>query len=487
VRFQLTALYVAALGLLLGIAGGLVYRGLSSVLVRATDAALSTEATQVISHLVPDSMEASFQHEEYRPHPNDDPGDVVKQKKLTAITLPGLVTDTLYLRVARIRDGKALALSPKLKGQPLLIAMLAALPLPTGRRPRYAFATWGDIEQMRCLTVPVPGRNYFLQVATPWDDTKALLDQLAWSLAGTVGLFLLLSGVGSWVLVGRAFRPIDEIVTEAERLTADRMSPVLLRPRKHSDDEVGHLADALNGMMTRLYDAFIVQRRFTADASHELRTPLTILQGELELALARERSADVYRETLRSSLEETRRMARIVESLALLARADAGHSERRLHSRVRIAIKIFTEDAMRKYRDRAADKGILLCLTPCPDPLWISGDQDTLELALGNLLDNAITYTPSGGSITIMTDAAAVSGRPCVQITIADTGVGISPDDLPHVFERFYRADRARVNTGGSGLGLAIVQSVMEAHGGSVIVESARGLGTRFILTLPQA
>ena len=409
VRFQLTFWYVTALGILLATVGSLVYTGLQATLLHSVDATLASEAAEVTTHLIPfsDDEKGDDEEETWSGEQRVRSSKSFDKKDLTAVTIPGLVLSGLYLRVARASDRRTLALSPPLEHRLKLASALAALPPPTPGKPSYAFVSPDEDDQARCLTVPIPSTGNILQVAVLWDLTEDLLTKLAWAMTGAVLLFLLLSGIGSWVLVGRAFRPMDAIVTEAERLTADSMTPLLLSPRVHSDDEVGHLVMALNGMMSRLHAAFAAQRRFAADASHELSTPLTILQGELELALARERPAEAYRETLQSSLEETRRMARIVESLSLLARGDALGRSSAARQGERIAIDTLAAETVRGYRERADRKGVRLLLEPGEPPLMLSGNADMLALALRNLLDNAVTYTPEGGMVTV----SIASGR----------------------------------------------------------------------------
>ena len=276
--------------------------------------------------------------------------------------------------------------------------------------------------------------------------------------------------------MGRALRPIDRIVTEAEGLTAERLGPVLLSQRALSDNEIGHLVAALNGMLARLSAAFAGQRQFTADASHELRTPLTILRGEFEVALSRERAASEYRRTLVSGLEEVERMARIVESLGVLARGDAGLA--RPH--VPVSLTALAADVTASLRRRADEQGLNLVVEVDGEAV-VRGDTDALRRMVQNLVENALAYTPPGGRVSVSLNAAEEECHLCV----ADTGVGIAPDALPHVFDRFFRGDKSRANTGGSGLGLSIVQSIVQAHGGQVEANSELGRGSRFVVTLP--
>ncbi|MDQ2687124.1 MAG: ATP-binding protein, partial [Armatimonadota bacterium] len=373
----------------------------------------------------------------------------------------------------RADSGKTVALSPSLQSRRSMADTLTAAPF----HPGPSFIGDEEEQQMRCLSLLLPHTRDTLQVATAWDPTEDLLASLSWGLGLALTLLLLVSAGGDWQLVGRALRPIDEIVTEAERLTADRLTPTALQPRALSDNEVGHLVVALNGMLARLHTALAAQRQFTADSSHELRTPLTILQGEIETALSRERTVEQYRHVLGSSLEETARMTRIVDSLGLLARGDAASAP---NPSVPVRLSELTAVVAESLRPQTEQAGLTLILDLQPN-VTVSGAADDLRRVISNLLDNAIRYTAPGGTITLTVECVSQECR----LRVADTGRGISAEDLPRIFDRFYRADKARVNDGGSGLGLAIVQHIVTAHGGRIDVQSALGQGSAFTVSLP--
>lgn len=468
-RFQLTAWSLLTVALILLPSAALCYGLVRMALVRETDQALAGGAASLLRQI--DGPEPGEADDDKRP---PDAPAAVAALQLAPAALPGIGADPLYLRLVRAGTGQTAALTPNLIGQAGFLDALQSLP-PVPRGP--AFAGRGDDDRMRCLTVAVPRSPYLLQVAAPWDPVEDLLARLLTGLMLACLLFLLLSGVGSWLLVGRALRPIDRIVTEAEGLTADRLRPVLLSRRALSDNEIGHLVAALNGMLARLSAAFTSQRQFTADASHELRTPLTILRGEFEVALSRERAASEYRRTLQSGLEEVQRMTRIVESLSFLARGDAGPA--RPH--VPLSLGAVASEVTAAMERRAKEKGLRLTLEAEGEAV-VGGDGDALRRMVQNLVENALAYTASGGEVRVSLDAAGGKCRLCV----ADTGVGIAPDDLPHIFDRFFRGDKSRANTGGSGLGLSIVQSIVAAHGGQIEAESEPGRGSRFTVTLPE-
>ena len=468
-RFQLTVWSLATTAVILLIASTLCYSLVRAALQRETDQALHETAAALLRQMTPNE-----DSEPGDPPEETDPAAIVRAAHLASVTLPGIGTDALCLRLVQANTGQTTALSPHLAANPGLQSTLAALPA----RPHLpAFAGSGDDTQIRCLTVQVPQSPYILQVAAPWDPVEDLLTELLLGLTLASVLFLLLSGIGSGLLVGRALRPIDHIVTEAEGLTPDRLDSVQLSPHTLSDTEIGHLVAALNRMLARISGSLTAQRQFTADASHELRTPLTILRGQFELALSRPRPAADYQLTLESGLEEVLRMARIVESLAYLTRGDASGPPGQFAP---LSLAALAEEVTGLMAGQAIAKNLQL-IFEADTEAQICGDTDALRRLVQNLVENALAYTPPGGRVTV----SVTEDSDHCRLRVTDTGVGISPSDLPHVFDRFFRADPARANTGGSGLGLSIVQSIAEAHGGKVEVWSEPGTGSIFTVILP--
>jgi heavy metal sensor kinase len=280
----------------------------------------------------------------------------------------------------------------------------------------------------------------------------------------------------------RALRPLDEIASGAERITSRSLSERL--PVTPSGDEIERLALALNEMIARLDESFQYIRRFTADASHELRTPLTVLQGELEAMAQRPRLDQEARETIGSSLEETERLAKIVESLLAISRFDAGEAQM---ERVSFDLAELTITTVEQMRLLAEDRSIALSCETNGDVagvITIWGDRARIKQVIVNLVDNAIKYTQQDGSVRVVVGAE----NNHAVMRVEDNGAGIPADALPHLFERFYRVDKARSRQmGGAGLGLAIVKSIVAAHGGRVTVESAEGKGSRFRVELSLA
>jgi two-component system, OmpR family, sensor kinase len=317
-----------------------------------------------------------------------------------------------------------------------------------------------------------------VQVATSLVPITEPLGRLRWLLlAGGAGALVVAAAVGQ-MLAHIALSPIDRITQTARAIGAGA------RGRRIGlagpDDEVRRLAQAFDEMLDRIDETLERERRFTADAAHELRTPLTILKGELEVALRRERTPAAYRDVLASLAQEVDRLARLAEDLLMLARADAGGIPL---ERSPVPLDAAVRWTGEQFAGAARTKGIRLEVQG-PGPLTVLGDADRLRQLLTNLVDNAITYTLPGGTVRLVWDR----DRAFARVAVEDTGCGIAPEDLPHLFERFYRADRARVRTsGGSGLGLAISEWIVTAHSGRIGVDSHPGRGTTVTVWLPLA
>jgi heavy metal sensor kinase len=319
-----------------------------------------------------------------------------------------------------------------------------------------------------------------LLVARSADFVQVASSELLLLIAVTAPLILLLAVAGGVFLAGRALNPIDHITRTAAAISAEDLSRRLALPR--TDDEVGRLAATLDHMLDRLDHAFEHQRRFTADASHELRTPLAMLVSRAGLALERNRTHAEYEDVLRAVRDEGLRMGRIVNDLLLLARADAGES---LLVTERLDTAELVDSVVDAMGVLAEDRGISLTThTGTHDRVDVLGDQTRLTQLLVNLVDNAIAHTPAGGSIVV--SAAADSGSAVMEVV--DSGTGIAPEHLPHVFERFFRADRDRPRPhAGTGLGLSLCASIAHSHRGDIHIASQPGQGTRVVVNLPLA
>ena len=337
-----------------------------------------------------------------------------------------------------------------------------------------------DGDPFRVLVAPIEQEGRVtgaLEVGRAADDVSDALRSLLLILGAAYPVTLALASLGGIFLASRALSPIDKLTRLARRISAEDLSQRL--NLRLPDDEVGRLARTFDDMIARLDDAFRRQRQFTADASHELRTPLTAVKGEVEVALTRPREPDAYREVLQRVNEEADRLIRLVGSLLTLARADAGQIPVALEA---IDVPDLAAAAVEQVRPAAQQRDIELVLAP-GTPVTLRADEDLLLQLLLNLLDNAIKYTPSGGRVT----AGWSTDGTRVELWVRDTGAGIAPEHLPHIFDRFYRADKARSRAeGGVGLGLSICRWIAEAHGGSISAESAPGQGATFTVRLPR-
>jgi heavy metal sensor kinase len=371
-----------------------------------------------------------------------------------------------------------------------------------------------DIEKLRQLEV---GKNYFetvrsadgtdLRVATRRIKDQAdvggyyirlgqpleTLDAARWRLLIILGIAipvaLLLGSYGGLLLANQALRPVDRITRAAEQISTGDLTERV--PMSAKMDEIGRLVATFNQMISRLQAAFERQKQFTSDASHEMRTPLAVMRGDIEIALRRERSADEYKRVLTSNLEEIIRLSRLVEDLLMLARADYGRVELRhepvdLNKLCQQMVEYISPLAQQKGQDifyyhvngKARETA-----TVDSGEIRISGDMQRIKQLLLNLLDNAIKYTDFGGKVSL----ELKTEDKCAVITVADTGRGISPEDLPHIFERFFRKSKTTSDRSatGFGLGLSIVKWIVDSHNGKITAQSEVGRGTTFTVKFP--
>jgi heavy metal sensor kinase len=322
------------------------------------------------------------------------------------------------------------------------------------------------------------GRKFVVETGALYQPIEHTLHGLVISLALGLPFIVACSVAGGYLLVNRALRPVNQIADRAERITSRNLNERL--PLMKTGDELERLSAALNRMIARLDEAFQHINRFSADVSHELRTPLTILRGELEFIAEQQRLSPDVLDTVGSALEEIDRLTKIVENLLSISRVDAG--EIRMNQQ-RINLAELARSTAEQMQLLADEKSMALRYSLQPG-VEVQGDPSRLKQILVNLLDNAIRYTADEGWVEIA--VYSEGGKGILKVT--DNGVGISAESLPHLFERFYRADKARSRySGGAGLGLSIVKSICVAHGGNVSVTSQEGEGSCFCVELPLA
>ena len=361
--------------------------------------------------------------------------------------------------------------------------------VPTEQLKRLAAETFGvaqhdvvgpDGTHYRAATIKMERQGKFIcyaQVGVPLSERDVPLRQLLYSMAVCAAVALVLAWLGLEYVIRQWSAPLAALSETARKVNLGNLSRQRLFAPPDAP-ELAQLANTFNDLLDRVEAAHVSQHRFVADASHELRTPLTILRGEIEVALRRPRSPEEYAEVLQSSREEIERLSRLTENLLTLARADAGET---LVHREPVDVGEVARAVCRKLGPLSEQRKVALTCE-ATEPAIVSGDAIALEQLVFNLAENALRYTPSGESAQV-----AVSARDGgVLVAVADRGSGISAEHLPHLFERFYRVDKARSREfGGAGLGLSIVKTLVEAHGGCVEVRSELGKGSTFTVRLP--
>lgn len=328
-------------------------------------------------------------------------------------------------------------------------------------------------------TVSLNGEVYYIQIAARMDGFYGALTRFRGRLLVLLPLILVVATAGGYWTSRRALSPVDAISLAAQKINPRNLSSRIAVP--HTGDELQRLSETLNAMLGRVDAAMQKITQFTADASHELRTPITIMRTRAELALRRLRTEREYRETIEQLHAELVRTSQLVDNLMLLARADAGAELIQLE-------ELDLVDLLRRVVSRAAplaeERGVSLRANlPERNAVWIEGDSQLLGRLFLQLIDNAVKYTPASGYVSIEVADMDKTTR----VAVVDTGIGIAETDLPHIFDRFYRADKTRSReSGGAGIGLSIGRWIAEAHLGSLNVESRSGVGSTFFVILPK-
>jgi heavy metal sensor kinase len=332
---------------------------------------------------------------------------------------------------------------------------------------------------VRTLAYPITvnGRSYSVQTGLSLSKSKVLLATFGAQLLLLTPAVLILAAIGGHIMSRKALAPVAAIATMARRIN-DRSLDVRL-PIPATNDEVSHLSETLNQMLERIESGVRSMREFTANAAHELRTPISLIRTEVEVALSFPREADEYRESCEQVQLEATRMTSLIQSLLMLARIDAGTEETRFAPLDAAQLVLLIGSKWKNSMDHAL---LDFSVIAPNEPVWILADLHSMQRLLTILIDNAMRYTPSGGSVELR----AVQQDGVAILSVRDTGIGIAPEHLPRIFDRFYRVDRTRDGTsGGSGLGLALAKWIAEKHNTTLIVESEAGRGTCFRFEIP--
>ncbi len=448
-RLRLTLLYSTFMGGILLIFGAAVYLLVNVILLNQVDTMLASVARDITSVTKVNSL-----------------------GELSVVSLPPLdMTSNAYVQVWGV-NGEIVATSPSIG---TLIKPLDPSGLET-RSPIYK-DSYLDRAHLRVLSVPlVLGERVIgtLQVGASLAVVDATQENLISVMAIIAVIGVLTAGIGSWVLLGRALSPLEDIAETVDQINrADDLSRRIPH-QEGNEDEIGELVISFNQTLERLESLFTSQQRFLADVSHELRTPLTVIKGNVDL-MRRIKEAD--EESLNSIDQEAGRLTRLVGGLLMLAQAESGKLALNMKP---VELDLLLTEVFTEMCVLAGNK-VKVHLNDI-DEVIVNGDRDRLKQVLLNLVSNAIQYTPQGGDVFLSMSKIGDQAR----VIIRDTGPGIPAEDLPHIFDRFYRAEKSRTRSavGGFGLGLSIVQWIVEHHGGQIKVESKEGKGTTFVIWL---
>ncbi len=383
-----------------------------------------------------------------------------------------------FIRILK-QDGTALYVSGTPKDE---LFNPANIPVPThpslSREVRHEPLPSGVALLIVSVPQQVNGENWIIEMGAPTDQINTAVHELLITLMMSLPILVLVAAAGGYLLVRRSLKPVENIRATAEKITFGNLSNRL--PVAATGDALEHLSLTLNQMLERLEAAYHQASRFSADASHELRTPLTIMRTELESIVQEPGLAENIRERIGSVLEETEHMSHMAEGLFAISRLDAGEAKMQ-HERLDLAELV---SSTAEQMQLLADEKKMAIDIDANTVVTVEGDQTRLKQVVVNLLDNAIKYTPRGGSVSIQVFSFGTKAT----LEIQDNGEGIPQDALPHVFDRFYRADKVRSReAGGAGLGLSIVRSIVLAHGGTVELQSTEGKGATCKVELPLA
>ena len=451
-RARLTVTYIALFALLLLGIGWLFRRTLSGILQRDAEAILEEEFAAAKSYL---------RFEQGRHKWVYDPADRDESRVVQNLQQVILLTDAGHRVLQISEDYRGLDIDPGV----LWNSVASKNPQDQLKRNRN-----GTLYLIRS---GLHHGNLLLSVGRSLEANERIVTQFTRNYVGGVPLLILaVVGMG-WFMAGRALGPLNTVSQAARSVTGSNLS--LRLDRRGANDELDLLIDAFNAMVDRLESSFRQIRQFSVDASHELRTPLTAVRGQLEVALFTAKTPEQYRESITTAIEDVDQLSQVVKALLHLSQAESGQVTL---ARVPVELGQLVEKVIEQFQLPAEAEGIRLeCRV---DPGVVIGDRTQLQRMISNLLSNALKFTPTGGSVQVQ----VVAGEGSVKLVVADTGCGIAPEDMPHIFERFYRVpDAGRAPERGLGLGLSFVDWIARSHRANVEVESRVKEGTRFVVT----
>ncbi len=462
VRGRLTLWYVSALALILALFGIAVYVMLSRALHRRVDQALRSTIEISITSLTHDTQEG-------------------QSPPSAAQSTAAELSHPQQAMMIFDDSGQLLATHPG--EEDLQIQLPDRTTIPDADVTLYTVQNGGNGNTnhriaVRRVTIPPAGTPYIILASQPLKSVEDELESLREILYFAAPIVLLVAGFGGWFLARQGLAPVTAMARSARQIGAGSLDQKL--PVVNPRDELGQLATTFNDLLARLNAAFEEQRRFMADASHELRNPLSVMSTAAGVTLKKEhRAEEEYREALQMVAEQTRRLSRIVNDMFMLARADAGQYPLRKRT---LYLNDLLEEVARAGVVLGSDRRASVQVTNLPEAVF-HGDEDLLRQMLLNLVDNAVKFTPSEGAVTLSLERR----KDEYLLSVADAGPGIPAEARHHIFERFYRADRARTRAedGGAGLGLAIARWIARAHDGDIELDDSGTTGTKFIIRLP--
>ena len=472
IRLQLTLWYISVFAVLLFVAGLLVYKHLETSLAGSLDGALQLRAQQLASGVSSGEHGKIKVGDAFNELPGFDSGVPAQNSSHGNVNWSSLV---------RLLDkhGKTVHETPEFRD---LTVPGSSVSGPLHGSPWQGTVTSQDGQNVRVYSRAVEDDGELIaviQVGESLSELQETLHHVAIELLEMGSFVLLVSAGGSYWLASRALLPIHHLTQTARTIKGGDLHQRVPVPRAY--DEVHFLAVTLNEMLTSLEEFFSSQRRFVADASHELRTPVSVIRSKTDIALLEEMRPQEYISVPREINLETERLSHLINDLLVLARGDEGQIR---FEREPLRLDQLAEMVATNAEQLATAHGITLSVDTF-EPVTVLGDEGHLIQVIMNLVDNAICYTNAGGFVFLRVKASKQEAL----LSVQDTGIGIARQHLPHIFERFYRADPARTRTEGSssGLGLAIVEWIIRAHGGTITVESQLGVGSTFNVTLPLA
>ena len=478
VRLQLTLWYLLVFALLLLISDVIFYEQLRTSLSNNVNTTLQLHTRQIAVGISNDNGQVDIQNVT-----GDVPGTRVDNgpNVNSSNQADTQSSDIEFGSLVRILDahGKTLRVTSAFH---MLVVPSASVTQALSGTSWQGTVTTSNGQQVRLYSMALTDNNApyaVIQVGESLAQLNATLQNVLIEFLLLVPVVLLLGTLGSYWLAGRAFVPVDRLTRTAQQIKAGDLHQRVPVPR--SRDEIQRLATTLNEMIERLEQTFTRQRRFVADASHELRTPVAAIRSMTELAQLQHLSEDEYNTILRDINAESERLGRLISDLLALARADEGQT--RLEC-LPVRLDLLAQAVAASAEPLALEHSVSIQVH-ASQAITVNGDEARLIQAVMNLLDNAIIYTNPNGQVMLTVEVKQQQAH----ILVQDTGIGIAPEHIPHLFERFFRVDQARVRTEGnsSGLGLAIVDWVVHAHGGSISVESKQEEGSTFTVILPLA